>query len=66
MRLASPSPILGSTSLASAELGVATENTIFVDDKEACVACARAVAMHAIQFVETYQIISAVNVLLDR
>lgn len=62
--LAKPDPRI--YELACAQLGVAAENTIFVDDQEACVAGARAVGMHAIQFAGTYQTISAVNVLLDR
>jgi HAD superfamily hydrolase (TIGR01509 family) len=52
--------------LACAELGVAAENTIFVDDTEACVAGARAVGMRAIQFLDTAQIIAALDALLDR
>lgn len=62
--LAKPDPRI--YELACAQLGVAAENTIFVDDGEASVAGARAVGMHAIQFVGTHQTISAVNVLLDR
>ncbi len=45
--------------LACARLG-------FVDDKEACVAGARAVGMHAIQFLDNNQVISALNALLDQ
>jgi magnesium transporter len=55
--LAKPDPRI--YQLVCAQLGVTAENTIFVDDKEAFVAGARAVGMHAIQFVETYQTISA-------
>jgi epoxide hydrolase-like predicted phosphatase len=62
--LAKPDPRI--YQLVGAQLGVAAENTIFVDDKEACVAGARAVGMHAIQFLDTDQTISAVNALLDR
>jgi epoxide hydrolase-like predicted phosphatase len=52
--------------LACTRLGVAAERTIFVDDRETCVAGARAVGMHAIQFLSTDQTIAAVNALLDR
>lgn len=51
--------------LACDQLGVATQNAIFVDDKETCVAGARSAGMHAIQFLDTHQTIAAVNVLLD-
>ena len=62
--LAKPDPRI--YQLACEQLGVATQNAIFVDDKETCVAGARSAGMHAIQFLDTDQTIAAVNAMLDQ
>ena len=62
--LAKPDPAI--FELACAQLGLAPEETIFLDDYPGHVAAAQALGMHAIVHVSTPQTIAAVSELLGR
>jgi epoxide hydrolase-like predicted phosphatase len=50
--------------LACARLGVSAQETVFLDDVEACVAGARDVGMHAIRYQDNAQAIAEIETLL--